>query len=261
MSSRDVIKREILEVFRKSVKGKKPDLQGFNSRHDGAEGDWLTKQMGLTVNGKNEPDFKGFEMKKESPKTTFGDWGPDSGLYIKNSTSPIPRLSRIEFLNIFGQPSTDTSGRKVGRYSWSGTVFPKIGNVNSFGQTLRVDSKNNVNAVYSFTKDQRSNKSKLVPPDLQIQNLTLVQWTSIGLKTRLERKFNNFGWFKCFKDENGIYSGIQFGYPINFEIFIELVRLGSVFCDCGMYSTNPRPYMTWRANKNIWDSLAEETIY
>ena len=261
MSSREDVKKEILKVFRKNVKGKRPDLRGFNSRHDGAEGDWLTKQMGLTVNGKNEPDFKGFEMKKESPKTTFGDWGPDSGLYIKTTSSPIPRLSRLEFLQIFGQPTADTSGRKVGRYSWSGTVFPKIGTINSFGQTLSVDSENNVNATYNFNEDQRPNKSKIVPHDLQVHDLTLVQWTSIGLKTRLERKFNNFGWFKCFKDENELYSGIQFGYPINFDTFIELVRLGDIFCDCGMYSTNPRPYMTWRANKNIWDSLAEETLY
>ena len=64
MSSRESIKQEILRKFRQEVKGMAPDLREFNSRHDGAEGDWLTKRMGLTVNGKNEPDFKGFEMKK-----------------------------------------------------------------------------------------------------------------------------------------------------------------------------------------------------
>ena len=62
---RDQIKREILKIFNKNVKGKVPDLSKYNRSHDGAEGDWLTKAMGLTVNGKNEPDFKGFEMKKD----------------------------------------------------------------------------------------------------------------------------------------------------------------------------------------------------
>ena len=69
-SHREEIKREILSTFNKNVKGKIPDLSTYNRSHDGAEGDWLTISMGLTVNGKNEPDFKGFEMKKDSKKTT-----------------------------------------------------------------------------------------------------------------------------------------------------------------------------------------------
>jgi DNA (cytosine-5)-methyltransferase 1 len=56
---------------------------------------------------------------------------------------------------------------------------------------------------------------------------------------------------------NGRYEKVQFGKPINFESFISMARRGDVFCDCGMYSTNLRPYMTWRASKNIWNSLAE----
>jgi hypothetical protein len=255
---RDKIKREILEQFNLHVKGRAPDLRNYNARHDGAEGDWLTRQMGLTVNGRNEPDFKGFEMKKESPKTTFGDWGPDTGLFVKTKSKPNPRLSRNDFLQIFGQPSSDTSGRKAGRYSWSGSVFPKVHSINSFGQHLEVDFERNVNALYYYSKDQRKVKSAVVPPDLQKEKLILVQWSAEGLQRRLERKFNTFGWFKCLKDETGRYSQIQFGYPINFPTFIDLVKSGDVFCDCGMYSTNPRPYMTWRANKNIWDSLSEE---
>ena len=76
------IRSLIEETFEKNVRGLIPDLSGYNSNHDGAEGDWLTKKMGLSVNGNNEPDFMGFEMKKDSKgKTTFGDWSPDSALY------------------------------------------------------------------------------------------------------------------------------------------------------------------------------------
>ena len=133
---RDQIKREILKIFNKNVKGKVPDLSKYNRSHDGAEGDWLTKAMGLTVNGKNEPDFKGFEMKKDSAKTTFGDWSPNFTLYKKIKNSPKPRLTRNEFLQIFGRKSPDPTGRKSGRFSWSGTVFPTVHSVNEYGQIM-----------------------------------------------------------------------------------------------------------------------------
>jgi hypothetical protein len=254
---RDEIKQEILHTFNKKVKGRVPDLSGYNKNHDGAEGDWLTIAMGLTVNGKNEPDFKGFEMKKDSKKTTFGDWQPDYSLYKKPSKGLDAELSRTDFLKIFGQKSKDQSGRKLGRYSWSGKVFPTVKGVNTFGQVIKIDSKGHVKVLYSFSKDSRSNKKKIVPVDLRIENLVLAEWTAENLKKRLEKKFNNLGWFKCLTDSDGRYEKVQFGKPINFDSFITMARSGEVFCDCGMYSTNPRPYMTWRAAKNIWDSLAE----
>ena len=254
---RDEIKQEILHTFNNKVKGRVPDLSGYNKNHDGAEGDWLTIAMGLTVNGKNEPDFKGFEMKKDSKKTTFGDWQPDYSLYKKSSKGLDAELSRTDFLKIFGQKSKDQSGRKLGRYSWSGKVFPTVKGVNTFGQVIKIDSKGHVKVLYSFSKDSRSNKKKIVPVDLRIENLVLAEWTAENLKRRLEKKFNNLGWFKCLTDSDGRYEKVQFGKPINFDSFIIMARSGEVFCDCGMYSTNPRPYMTWRAAKNIWDSLAE----
>lgn len=97
--SRDEVKLEIIRVFEKRVKYKKPDLSSLNSAHDGREGDWLTKEMGLSVNGLNEPDFKGFEMKKDSKeKTSFGDWSPDEAIF----KGPSKLLHRDIFLEIFG---------------------------------------------------------------------------------------------------------------------------------------------------------------
>lgn len=256
-NQRDGIKKEILSTFNERVKGQIPDLSAFNKNHDGAEGDWLTVSMGLTVNGKNEPDFKGFEMKKDSEKTTFGDWQPDFSLYKKPSKGLNAALTREDFLKIFGQKSKDQSGRKLGRYSWSGKVFPSVKATNSFGQIMKIDNKGNVKALYNFSQDSRNNKSKIVPNELQIDDLVLAEWTAGNLKYRLERKFNKLGWFKCLTDSDGRYVSIQFGKPINFDSFISLARTGDIFCDCGMYSTNPRPYMNWRAAKNIWDLLAE----
>jgi hypothetical protein len=78
------------------------------------------------------------------------------------------------------------------------------------------------------------------------------------MKNKVESKFNQLGWFKCIKDNQGKYMSIQFGMPIDFNAFILLVDKGDIFLDCGMYVGNPRPYMTWRANKNIWNQLAEK---
>lgn len=254
---REEAKSLIEKTFEKNVKGQIPDLSSFNRNHDGAEGDWLTKEMGLTVNGKNEPDFHGFEMKKDSAKTTFGDWAPDYALYKSQKRKVSAELPRVDFLRIFGTPKASPEPRKNGRHSWSGEVFPTVNGMNRFGQIMVVTKSDDVKAIYNFHGDQRSNKKIIVPEKYQSDEVILAEWKAETLKQRLEKKFNQFGWFKCLKDDQGRYSHLQFGLPINFEIFIALVRTGEIFCDCGMYDGNSRPYMTWRATSKIWDSLEE----
>lgn len=254
---RDQIKSIIERRFEENVKGRIPDLSGFNKGHDGAEGDWLTKQMGLTVNGKNEPDFMGFEMKKDSPKTSFGDWSPDSAPY-KREAGKKAQVSRDEFLKIFGSPKSDSDPKKNGRYSWSGKVFPKVGKFNSYGQILFVRDNGDIQALYSFDKDERQDKHLIVPEFFKKSDLQIALWKHETMKVRVERKFNQLGWFKLVKDREGRYVEIQYGLPINFDTFIEMVRTGDIFCDCGMHQGNARPYMTWRASHQIWDSLREQ---
>ena len=250
MEKREEIKSEIEQVFAQYILGQKADLSGFNKRHDGAEGDWLTKKMGLKPNGKNEPDFKGFEMKKDSAKTTFGDWSPDISLYKGHK----PIIKRDDFIKVFGEKSS----RVKGRYSWSGTVFPKINTVNYAGQRMYVNDTNEIIIEYSFSKDTRPNKLTLIPNEFQIETLELAKWTVPYMKNKVESKFNQLGWFKCVKNSKGVYTHLQFGFPLNFTKFIAMVRVGDIFLDCGMYVGNARPYMTWRANKNIWNQLAEK---
>ncbi|MCE7565830.1 LlaMI family restriction endonuclease [Aliivibrio fischeri] len=250
-------KEAIIARFRSHVRGKAFDPTGYNTGHDGKEGHWLEVQMGLTPNGNNRPDLLGFEMKNQtsSGKTTFGDWSPDLNLWGRNTSDPsVGRLIRdTQFLPYFGTPNP----LKNNRISWSGSVVPKIGNYNNYGQKLIITSSDDIQAVYSFEDDKRENKYEIIPEDLQ-RYVVLGQWTRDIIKEKLERKFNDQGWFKCLKDSNGIYNEIVFGLPINYDSWLNLVKDGIVYFDCGMYQNNPRPYAQWRANNDYWDSLITE---
>jgi len=249
----DLIKKEIINLFNLKIKGKVPNLIGRNSRHDGGSGHWLEREMGLSPNGNNTPDFKGFEMKTGTrSKTTFGDWSPD---YFIFKDEKYGAIGRSEFLKIFGKPNP----KKNNRYSWSGSPVPKINAINDFGQILVVDAKNNILAKYFFSKDKRPNKSKIVPSSMQIDGLVIARWDQASISSKLERKFNQDGWFKCNRDSDGRYLSIVFGAPLSFERWIDFVKTGDVFFDSGMYDGNLRPYAQWRASNEFWDGLIIST--
>ena len=90
---------------------------------------------------------------------------------------------------------------------------------------------------------------------MQRDNLPIAIWYSQKLKERINKKFNQMGWFICKKDHNGIYNKIVFGNPITFNYWIEMVKDGIVFFDSGMYEENSRPYSQWRANNITFDNL------
>lgn len=128
-------KEQIIDLFRKNVKGKRPNVEGRNERHDGRKGHWLEQQFGITANADNEADLLGYELKNETTsKTTFGDWS--ANMYVFTN----PRYSSLfqgttkyekqdSFVKIFGKPNA----AKGGRCSWSGSPCPKIGSYNDFG--------------------------------------------------------------------------------------------------------------------------------
>jgi hypothetical protein len=269
--NRLAVKNQIKDLFDKNVRGRTPTIEGSKTKHDGHEGHWLQEQFGLKADAKNAPDFKGFELKDSTrSKTTFGDWPADEYLFfshIKCINSEVKakdcrkckdsKMSRDTFLETFGTP-TESKG---GRFSWSGTVFPKVGKTNQFGQIMIVSDNGDVLALYSFEADQRPNKGQIIPEELKSNDVQLAKWNASSLQLRLERKFKKLGWFKCLqgKDGHGPYVGIQFGGPIEFPYWIEQVRKGTVFLDSGMYQGNKRPYASWRAMNSIWDGLVEET--
>ncbi|MCP5079359.1 MAG: LlaMI family restriction endonuclease, partial [Psychromonas sp.] len=72
----------IVQRFKQNVKGKKFNPNGYNQLHDGKEGHWLEKQMGIEPNSDNNADIYGYEMKKQTPsKTTFGDWSAKESIF------------------------------------------------------------------------------------------------------------------------------------------------------------------------------------
>jgi hypothetical protein len=138
---------------------------------------------------------------------------------------------------------------------WSGDPAPKIKKINDYGQTLVVDDEKNIHAKYFFSADKRQNKGLLIPVAAQVENLTIAKWERISIQGKLERKFNQKGWFKCLQDSQGFYTEIVFGEPIKYEIWIKLVEDGDVFFDSGMYEGNARPYSQWRASNTFWNKL------
>jgi hypothetical protein len=246
-------KQQIVNLFRKNVKGKIANTSASNYRHDGKEGHWLERQMGIKANNRSSSDLFGYEMKKDATKISFGDWSADTYLYKE-----IDGLDREKFIKIFGK---ENKSKK--RWSWSGEPVPKIDNWNNFGQKLVIDKENNIKAVYSFHNDKRPDKDRIVPEELQKKEIPLAIWNSMSLEKRIESKFGDKGWFICMKDNKGAYNAIGFGDPLTFNDWIKLVSEGKVFFDSGMYfdkaKPNNRPYSQWRANGVVWHSLIKDS--
>ena len=261
----DENKRLIIVRFNQNVKGRIPDTTTNNQRHDGREGHWLETQMEITHNANNEPDLLGYEMKNQttSGKITFGDWSADEYIFLHgrgldktNSVNMQYQISKSDFFRIFGKPNP----LKGNRLSWSGTPCPTyFGDTTTFGQHLTMDNDHNIIIIYSFSLDQRADKANIVPQNMQIDNLIIARWKHQTLKTKLERKFNQSGWFTCTKNSNGEYEQISFGSPMNYESWIQLFRDRIVFFDSGMYDGNNRPYSQWRASTGFWHSLITDS--
>lgn len=261
-------KIELIEIFRRNVKGKSPDVSGRNARHDGRKGHWLEEQFCIHANANNAADILGYELKNETTsKTTFGDWsanryifkdGPYAHLFAGSSNYE----KQDSFCAIFGKPNE----KKNNRYSWSGSPVPKIGVYNNFGQILVIEENYDITVRYSFSYDKRPNKASVVPRALQQENIEIARWYGMSspsakdkcLKRKLEDKFNDKGWFTCKTGPDGKYREICFGNPFNYLDWINLVRQGIVFFDSGMYQGNKRPYSQWRAYNTYWDSLIVE---
>lgn len=263
-------KENIIDLFHRNVKGRRPDVAGRNIRHDGRGGHWLEQQFGITANADNEADLWGYELKNQtSSKTTFGDWSANVYVFTDPRYSSLFRghtkaEKQNSFVRIFGKPNVE----KGGRYSWSGSPCPKISGYNDFGQILEIKPNKDIVALYSYSKDKRKDKASIVPTQLQIENLVIARWYGVSsptssrtdkcLKDKLEDKFNDKGWFTCKMNSSGVYYKICFGSPMNYDAWLSLVADGTVFFDSGMYEGNVRPYSQWRANNDFWNSLIVE---
>lgn len=262
-------KRELIRIFKENIQGRAANVSESNINHDGRYGHWLEQQFGILANSNNTADILGYELKNQttSGKTTFGDWSANEYIFksdlYKNlfEGNSIP-AKQDSFCRIFGKRNPN----KEGRHSWSGSPIPKINKYNDFGQIMIITENDDIVIYYSYSRDTRPDKAVIIPSELQQDDIVLAKWygrvspnpRKKTLKSKLEDKFNNSGWFTCKTDEDGIYKKICFGQPITFDNWINLVESGIVYFDSGMYEGNERPYSQWRANNNYWDSLIEE---
>lgn len=256
----DHAKEKLIKLFFKNIYGNSPNIDNYNVKHSGAKGHWLEKKLGKKPDANNEADFWGWELKNHtsSGKTTYGDWSANEYIFNKNN---IYEINRDEFFNFWGKPNM----KKNNRLSWSGIPVPRIPNkkYTKYGQMMYLDNDQNIIIKYNFSKDERSNKNKIVPQKFQLEDLILAKWYGFeknnvtkkdALETKVHKKFNQKGWFKCIM-ENNVYTKIIFGRPMNFDTWISNLRNGDIFFDSGMYKGNIRPYSMWRSNNTFWDKL------
>ena len=263
----DKARQRVIEMFEENVRGKIPDISAYNTGHDGKVGNWLEEQMGVTPNAANKPDLHGIELKTSTKSVlSLGSWDPNYWIFRVEKY----RMTRYDFMEIFGKYNP-----KKKLYSWSGSPVPKIGGPNEFGVRIDIDSNSNISFIYSYTDDKRSNKSSIVPKNLQTEDLTIVRWdadydesrtntnTKKGLRLKVEEKYNRNGLCKCYREilENGklgAYSSIGFMDPMTFETFMGNFKTGDFYFDCGMHQSekgNTRNYCQWRVRNRFLDSL------
>jgi len=235
--------QKIMDIFDKNVKGKKPDVSGYNKNHKGKEGHWLEKMMGIEHNSSNSPDILGYEMKNQTcAKTTFGDWTPD----INADGTPVTKwwtseTQKLEFMKKYGKYN-----EKKQRWAWANPV--KYESYNNYGQRFTITDTgvfityNNQKDIY-YTTRVTKNETR--------GDVLLFGWSHDLLKKRLENKFGKNGYFIC-KKTNGIYTDIIFYEPILYEKLTDGIKKGRVYLDSGTYQGNARGYMQWRANNDWW---------
>jgi hypothetical protein len=238
-------KQEIIDLFNNNVKGKEICLkEGHNKTHCGKEGHWLENQFGIKPNSNNEPDINGYEMKTGESSTTYIDKAPDvkylNGVVIKNRDKKTKQELWRKYSSKKMSEDATIGGWSVKKY-------------NDSGQKMIIDDHNNIQIVYDYDNDSRENKDSL---GLDKTPHIIMQWNAASLKTSIERKFNQNGWYKCVKEGN-VFTKICFGNPMTFDLWIEQVKKGVIYHD-GYSKLKGRGRHVFRAANKFWDSLITE---
>tara|TARA_B110000114_G_C15038049_1_gene375821 strand:+ start:117 stop:1235 length:1119 start_codon:yes stop_codon:yes gene_type:complete len=237
----------IIDRFNEKIRGKS---FSNNTNHNGAEGYWLEKEMGIKPNSKNEPDLLGFEQKKNSDKITFGDWRASKYLWEYDKD-----FTRNEFINTFGSPNPN----KNGRYSWSGKVFPKYTlDYNYAGQRIRFLDNENLVIEYSYPSDTREEKIHFKQKvKTKPMPMILAIWEKKKLENHILNKFCVKGFYILKKNKN-IYDKICFGQKIDFQLFKRGLENKIIILDSGLNTGTTRLRSSFRADKNFWNQLITE---
>ena len=241
----DINKQQIITLFNDNVKGIEICLKGQNVNHCGKEGHWLETKMGLKHNAKNEPDLLGYEMKTGESVTTFIDKAPDN-MFINGA--PMPKRNANEKQKFWEKYASIKESDKATVGGW------RIDQFNYSGQKLCVDEKDNIFVIYDYSQDKRENKESIL--DLNKEPHIIMQWNAESLKSSIENKFNQKGFFKCIK-ENNKFVKICFGGPITFDFWIDQVKKGLIYHD-GYSKVNGRGRHVFRAANKFWNDLITE---
>jgi hypothetical protein len=237
----DIDKQPIIQSFIANIKGKKPCLDGQNTKHCGKEGHWVETQMGIKHNAKNEPDINGYEMKTGGKVTTFVDKAPDTMFLNGNVMPKRDKTSKTEFWNKYSS-AKESDEKTIG--GWS------IDKYNKCGQKFDIDEHNNISVLYDYEQDMRENKELL---QLNKEPHIIMQWNSNTLKHTIENKFNIKGFFMC-KKIGDTYEKICFGKKITFDVWIDAFKKGVIYHD-GYSKLNGRGRHVFRASNKFWDEL------
>lgn len=258
----DDCKLEIVERFRKNVKGKEVAVDG-HTKHDGREGHWLETMMDIKHNANNAPDLLGYEMKKLSHMITFGDYSASEYLFSRNKdyinsynkwSADHVKIGRKQFLQMFGKPNP----KKGNRFAWSGGCVPKVNEWNSYGQCIKITDTKDIVVYYSYDKDERIDKSH-IPEYLKTErDYAIAVWKHDKISKHINSKFNVRGFFLCVKQHN-VYNKICFGKPFDYNYFISAFEQGKIIFDSGMYDGNSRNYSHFRSRStDFWKDLIVE---
>jgi hypothetical protein len=240
----DADKQYIITMFNTHVKDRQICLDGQNKKHCGKEGHFLEKQMGLKPNSKNKPDMRGYEMKTGEKVTTYVDKAPN---IVFLNGEPLPKRNSSEKRKFWEKYASEKESDKPTIGGW------RIYKFNCLGQKLCVDEENNIFVLYDYSHDKRPNKDSL---QLDKEPHKIMQWNADALKSCIENKFNQKGFFKCIKHNNAFVK-ICFGRPITFEFWIDQVKEGFIYHD-GYSKVNGRGRHVFRASNKFWNDLITE---
>jgi len=244
-------KKEIIRRWEQNVKGKQLDISSKNEKHCGKEGHCLEEAMGITPNGKNEPDIFGYEMKNDTKVgvTTFIDKEPDYFKIKDEKFTGISRKSNVDkkeqiWNNMYRQNTRKKGEKRIG--GW------KINKYDMDGQKMIITDDNSLEVVYNYNYDTREYKDNCLYDYYRNgEDHIICKWDKKTLEEFINRKFNQKGFFICKADK------ICFGKPISFDMWIQGVKDGVIYYD-GYSSIDGRWRGCFRANNKYWHSLVIE---
>lgn len=263
---RDIVRGELEVMFDARLRGiRYQDVRPtILKRHNGEEGHFVEHTFGMKPNSRVTADYKGFEIKIVSPKTSILDKIADEYLFSQNGAPTLAKINgprhlyidKNHFIRTFGMPNT----AKGERFAWSGRATPTYNAWNRCGQTLAVcPISNNFYVVYSYHQDRRTFARDCVPDVFKEGYIAIATWYAGVMRERIDGKWNVHGFCMPVKSPSGVYQRLAFGRPFGFEHFVRSFKQGAIRFDSGLVenSAKSRSCSKFRGNTAFISELFE----